>query len=283
MRGLYSLLLVLLPLVAHAQVTIGEPIPNTEQVEGAKKTLEASKPFTLNLDIGTFQIILPSKALQTIPLTWNNSNGTLVEFDFIAPGESHSVRGKLMGDTVEKLHKFKAQPFGWAVARGVLSGSSTLNLWKNGADPKVNPPDLATTAVITVSGKPIDPPGPGPLVEPVLTQAVRSAVMADKSNGKFDERWAKELAGMYDRASKMDLSKVTTATTMDTVLNEARKATGMPEYNVINTALRTLAQKEMYAALGIPLGTDGTISPDAMRLLKVKLGDLASALAVVVP
>lgn len=311
MRFVFALLIGLMPICLHAQVFVGDSIPTAEELSEAQRKMEASKPKLLKLGVGVSQVLLPADAIKGLPLTWDPSDLECIDIIWIDAGESHSMRGLLVGDTVPTLHKFAAKPYPWCIVTGRKKGSSTVNIWRNGDMVKVKgdgvdpakipaapapaattqgPPVKAGQVLITVDGgapippKPDDPVDPPTPVETQLTKDIRAAIAADRGAGKADDKWVRELTGVYDKASKLDMSKVTTVVQLDTILNNARLATGMPEYDVMLTSLRTLIRNEMYKALGAKVDDrTAIISPDAMRLAQAKFADIAKSLAIVVP
>jgi len=310
MRFVFALLIGLMPISLHAQVFVGDAIPSEAELSEAHRKMEAAKPKLLSIGVGISQVLLPADAIKGIPLTWDPSNLDCIDIVWIDAGESHSMQGVLVGETVSRLHKFAAKPYPWCIITGKKKGQSTVNIWRNGdmvkakgagvdpakipaapapVAPVQGPPVRAGQVLITVDGG--LPPGPDPKpddpvvpVDTQLTKDLRAALAADRSANKADDKWVKELTGVYDKASRLDMSKVTTVVQLDTILNNARLATGMPEYDVMLTSLRTALRNELYKALGAkPDDRTAVISPDSLRLAQAKMGDFAKSLAIIVP
>lgn len=291
MRFLTALFLFSVATVAHAQIIVGDTVPSKEELTDAQQKLDAANPKFLKLKAGEFQVLFPAKGIETIPLTWDYSDDSVLEVTVIPAGESHSITGIMAGDTVKKVHRFPARPAPWVILNAVKKGTTTIKIWRNGdkteVPPKQNPPVRTGQVVVTVDGG--VPPGPGPDDPPAedetqLTKDLRASLSDDKKAAKYDEKWIKELAGVYDKAAKIDMSKITTVAALDTVLNNTRLASGMPEADVMLPTTRNLIRKEFFKTLGTAENDrNATIATDAMRLLQKKFGDIAKSLTIIVP
>jgi len=296
-------LLLLLPCLAHCQVIIGHGYSDgdiekakalvskekdaptgisvggnytTVEIEKAKEVLAASQPKTLKLEVGEFEVIEPA-ANVTSPLLWIVQDDSICQRIDIKPNQPFGVWMKRRGDAVAKYHAFDAKPVGWILLIGVKQGQSITHIVKNGATEK-EAPSVIDKLDVTV-GEAIPPKPPEPPVEDPLTKALRAAAQKDAVAGKSDKKHLQALAGVFEMASEDSLSGLNTIADMDSRLNAARVAAGIPDAERMYPALREAVRQEIYRALNVDANSGATVlTDDTKRLAKVCFGKVAKAL-----
>jgi hypothetical protein len=282
---LSSLVFLFLPVLAYGQVIVGDAVMQAE-VTQAKATLDKAKPKVLQLATGEFEVVEPSKTLNT-PLLWLPTNAAIVERVEIAANEAHSHWGKRRGEIKAKQHRFAPKPYPWCILiGGDTAGSSTVSIIKNNPEPAKGPPLVVDTLVVTVGDAPNDDDNnKPPKVDDELTKVLREKFAVDLLKGKADKQWCKVLSKMYLSLSKDDLSAVTDVESLDTFLTNTRKGLGVPEPDDMLLNVRTVLRDEMYKVLGVNTGTVNLgkvpVNVDAKRQLKVLFAKMATSLGVI--
>lgn len=277
MRRFVMWLLLLTPLLAHAQITVGDAVQQSE-VEQARATLEKATPKTLTLQVGEFEVVEPAKGV-TGPLLWIISNDTTVQRIEVAANQPLGLWLKRRGETAPRLHQFPAKPFPWVILVGIKSGTSTIHVIRNGAT-ATTAPVIVDKLEVTIGGN--TPPTPPTPVEDDLTQALRAALKVDQRANKADRKWILALSGIYDAASRDSLESIKTAGELDQLLNTARQAAGIPEPDQALPTIRQRIRQELLTRLNISEnGQTQPLTTESRKLVKTILNNIAHALEVI--
>jgi hypothetical protein len=273
---LFTVFLVLAsPAWAYPQIIVGDAIPLDELAQ-ARAKLERATPKTLTLEPGEFEVLEPTKSLAG-PLLWLLSNEAVVQRIDVAAQQPLGLWMKRRGEPMPKLHQFPAKAQPWVILIGAQPGNSQVMVIRNGSDN--GPPVVVDTLVVSVGG-----PAPGPPTPPVeddLTKALRAAWLKDAAANQADKKWIGALAGIYDAASRESLDMVKTAGDLDTLLNAARQAAGIPEPEVALPHVRQRIRQELLTQLRVPEnGASQPFTVDDKRRAQQVLSRIARALEV---
>ncbi|HQR06358.1 MAG TPA: hypothetical protein PLN21_06025 [Gemmatales bacterium] len=274
MRWFAMWLLLVMPTLAHAQITVGDAVQQSE-VEQARATLEKATPKTLTLQVGEFEVIEPAKGV-TGPLLWIVSNEVNVQRIEVAANQPLGLWLKRRGETTPKLHQFPAKPFPWVILVGIKAGASTIHIIRNGAT-ATSAPAIVDKLEVTIGGS--VPPTPPTPVEDDLTQALRAALKVDQQANKADHKWVLALAGIYDAASRDSLESIKSAGELDQLLNTARQAAGIPEPDQALPTVRQRIRQELLTRLNISEnGASQPLTAESRKLAKTILNNIAHSL-----
>jgi hypothetical protein len=277
MRWFAIWFLLATPLLAHAQITVGDAVQQSE-VEQARMTLEKATPKTLTLQVGEFEVIEPAKGV-TGPLLWIVSNETCVQRIEVAANQPLGLWLKRRGESAPRLHQFPAKPFPWMILVGIKAGAATIHVIRNGAT-ATSAPTVVDKLEVTIGGS--VPPTPPTPVEDDLTQALRAAFKVDQQANKADRKWSLALAGIYDAASRDSLESVKTAGELDQLLNTARQAAGIPEPDQALPNVRQRIRQELLNRLNISEnGQTQPLTTESRKLAKTVLSNISHALEVI--
>lgn len=266
--------MLMMPLLAQAQITIGDAVQQTD-VDQARATLEKATPKTLLLQVGEFEVIEPAKGI-TNPLLWIITNDSCVQRIEVAANQPLGLWLKRRGEAAAKLHQFPAKPFSWVILIGIKAGTSAIHVIRNGAS-ATSAPVVVDKLVVTI-GSPA-PPNPPKPVEDDMTQALRTAYQRDHAAGKADRKWILALAGIYDAAGKDNLETIKTAGDLDLLLNAARQAAGIPEPDQALPNIRQRIRQELLTQLNVPEnGSSQPLTAETRKQAKAVLSHIAHAL-----
>jgi len=272
-------LLLSTPILAHAQITVGDAVQQTD-IDLAKATLEKATPKTLTLQVGEFEVIEPAKGI-TGPLLWIISNETSIQRIEVAANQPLALWLKRRGETAPRLHQFPAKPFPWVILVGIKTGASTIHIIRNGTT-ATSAPTIVDKLEVTIGGS--IPPTPPTPVEDDLTQALRTALKLDQQANQADRKWLLALAGIYEAASRDSLESIKTAGELDQLLNTARQAAGIPEPDRALPNVRQRIRQELLTRLNIPEnGQSQPLTAESRKLAKTVLQNIANALETIIP
>lgn len=272
MRLVALLLLFCAPLVASAQVIVGDAVSSND-IAHARATLARATPKTLTLEPGEFEIIEPAKTLSQ-PLLWLSSDDTILQRIDVAANQPLGLWMKRRGEPSPKLHQFAAKPVGWVILIGAKPGTANFTIIRNGENNSA--PSVVDTLVITVGSTPPPPP-----VEDDFTKSLRSALQKDQQLGQSEQRWLTALAAIYSTASQNSLATIKTASDLDTLLISARQQAGIPEPEKMLPNVRQRLRQELLNQLNI---TDADalqpLSAEMKQRARQTLARIAQALEV---
>lgn len=273
------LLLLFLPAGVYAQIPgaiqIGEVVSQAD-VDRARQIIEASKPLVFNWNVGEFQIFQKgSKAKGDLTWDWDNEGIiTIKEIPANVPLMAYGVRAGTGGTA--QWHNFPAQKDSYLLFMAVKEGTAKVTITAVSDDGKKS--IIVAKMQITVgkpTPKPDDPPD-NPPIEDDLTKGMRVAFAKDKAANIADPKFLLALSGIYEAASKDDLANIKTAGDLDTLLNSARQAAGIPDPDKMLTETRQYIKRQLQANLGKDQAQP--LSVDAKRLAKVLMGKISDAL-----
>jgi hypothetical protein len=277
MRFLALLLMLCAPLLAHAQVIVGDAI-SAKDLKLARDTLERATPKTLTLEPGEFEIIEPAQALKQ-PLLWLTSDDTLLQRIDVAANQPLGLWMKRRGESSAKLHQFPAKPFAWVIVVGAKPGSVALTIIRNGENQTA--PVVVDTLIITLGGIPPPPPTP---IDDAFTKSLRLALQQDQQSGLFEKRWLLALAGIYATASRNELTAIKTVGDLDALLITARQAAGIPEPEKMLPTIRQRLRQELLTQLNVTDADAGKpLTSERKQLARQTLARIAHTLEVIHP
>lgn len=276
-RSAFAVML-LMATYCHAQtITVGDAIPDKD-VETAKQTIEKAQPKVITLGVGEFEVIEPAKGVP-VALLWLSTNDVSIQKIEIPAGQAFSTFGVRRGDKVAKHHVFQAKPFAWSVIIGMIQGKNTVTLVRSGEKPELVP--IVVDKIDMTIGKPPPKPDDPPdvPVDDDLTKGMRAALAKDKAAGMADSKYLLALSGIYAAASRDSLESIKTAGDLDTLLNSARVAAGIPDPDKVLTETRQFIKRQLLANLTGGVDAPATVMDAAKKqTAKTLMGQIADSL-----
>ena len=258
-------------------VVVGDAISN-KAVQEARDTLIRATPKLLNLQVNEFDIL---ESASPDPMAWfkylGGNEDEFIQRLYMQPGQSLTIFMKRRGEPKARLHELKGFKNPWTVVIGVQQGQVGWIVVKNNPDPK-QPPIQVDTVIITTGEAPPDPDKPPPPTDEFFKR-LSVAFQKDVAAGIGDKTWVKKLSGVYDSASRDNLESIRTFEDLDSLLYEAAKTSGIPDYNKALTSLRAAIRQEFFSTLSITENDRTTnLTADTRRTAKSLFSKLAVAL-----
>lgn len=248
----------------------------TSELEAARKTLKDAEPKLLKMKVGEFEVVEPDKSVTT-PLLWVCTDEAILERITVPANQAISLFMTRRGEASRKLHQFASKPYQWVILVAIKEGTTYVQIVRNGASADL-PPSIIDRIDATVGETRPQPP-PDPPMEDELLKKFRKAAQLDATQNLSDRKYLLPLAGIYESASEDTLEQFKTFGELDSNINRAVQAAGIPPPDKVFPALRKAIMQEIYERLNIDANAGNkTITDDTKRLARVCFGKIASAL-----